>query len=173
MRTDRIARLVVAVATAGFLVAGDIVFPPQALWPVLRLFLLVAALSGAAWLAARRRDALVALRRLPLVWFMVFASLGLAAALASAHPRSAFRYAAGYVAVAVLAAVVATEFPRPLLLRGLLATLLVKVCASLAVAGLPEAWRFGERFQGLLGNPNPMGAVAGLTFLLAMVNGWY
>jgi O-antigen ligase len=89
------------------------------------------------------------------------------------RPLASLRYAAGLVAVEVMAVAVAEAFTTRALVAGLLATVGSKIVLSLAFAGSPDAWWSGTRFMGALGSPNPMGAAAGLGYLLIVLHGWY
>ncbi len=84
---------------------------------------------------------------------------------------SAFRYALGYVALVVIAAVLASVFSVRGLLVGLLGTLLVKVVCSLALGWVPRGGT-AERLGGVFGNPNPLGVIAGLGYLLIVLEFW-
>jgi hypothetical protein len=75
--------------------------------------------------------------------------------------------------VEVIVAMVAFAFTPQLVLRGLLGALAFKVVGSLPLIALTSSWFLGDRFQGLAQNPNPMGADAGLAFLLIVLYGWY
>src|ERR1035437_3499866 len=66
---------------------------------------------------------------------------------------------------------VAFVFTPQLALRGLLGALAFKVIGSLPMMALASSWFLGDRFQGLAGNPNPMGAGAGLAYLLIVCGG--
>jgi O-antigen ligase len=173
MRVERYARWLLGLATVAFLVAGDVQAAPAAFWAAARLAFLGAALVAALPLALRHRRSLAALFRAPLLFFSLFALLDLVAAAAAAHPAAALRYAVGYLVIEVLAVVIACAFREQLIVSGILAALAIKVVASVALAWTPEAWWMGERFRGLLGNPNPMAATAGLTYLVTMLSGWY
>ncbi len=89
------------------------------------------------------------------------------------RPLASLRYAAGLVAVEITAVAVAETFTARRLAVGLLITLGTKIAMSLAVAWSPDAWWSATRFMGALGNPNPMGAAAGLGYLLIVLHGWY
>jgi O-antigen ligase len=156
-----------------FLVAGDVWFPPASAWQLARLPVLACALVSAAIVVAREPGILGALARPPLLFFSIFAAIDLVASAVGVRPLASLRYAGGYVAIAMLAAAVAARFDERSLVNGLFATLLAKVALSLAFAGSPDAWWWRIRFQGVLGSPNPMGAAAGLAYLLIALHGWY
>jgi O-antigen ligase len=167
-------RLALGGALLLFLVVGDTWFPPGSPWPTLRLPILVVAALTSLRLVARRPELLRALARPPMVFFLAFAVLDLAAAFLADAPRVALRYGVGYLVVAGVAVATAGVFSERTLVRGLMATVLLKVAVSLAVAAWPFAWWWpGPRFQGALGSPNPMGAAAGLAYVLLMLHGWY
>jgi O-antigen ligase len=168
------SRVALGVSLLLFLVVGDAWFPPSSPWRALRLPILAVAALCALQLAARQRALLAPLVRPPMLFFLAFAVLDLAAVFPAAAPRVALRYAVGYVAVAGVAVVTAGVFSERALVRGLLASVLLKVAVSIAVAAFPFAWWWpGPRFQGALGSPNPMGAAAGLAYLLLMLHGWH
>jgi O-antigen ligase len=170
---DRAVRLALGSALLAFLVVGDLWLRPGSPWHVLRLPLLGLAAAAAAVVIIRRPPVLGTVLRFPLVFFSVFAVLDLVASLAADRPLPALRYAAGYVAIEIVAVAAASMFAERTLVVGLLASLVVKTGLSLAVAASPFAWWVQTRFMGLLGNPNPMGAAAGLTYLLIVLHGWY
>ena len=167
------ARTLLGVSVAAFLVAGDIDLAPVWPWRAARLVLLGLALIATALVVARRPRMLEALVRFPLVFFTLFAGLDLLASAVAERPLASLRYAAGLVAVEVMAVAVAEAFTTRALVAGLLATVGSKIVLSLAFAGSPDAWWSGTRFMGALGSPNPMGAAAGLGYLLIVLHGWY
>ena len=167
------ARTLLGVSVAAFLVAGDIDLAPVWPWRAARLVLLGLALIATALVVARRPRMLEALVRFPLVFFTLFAGLDLLASAVAERPLASLRYAAGLVAVEVMAVAVAEAFTTRALVAGLLATVGSKIVLSLAFAGSPDAWWSGTRFMGALGSPNPMGAAAGLGYLLIVLYGWY
>ena len=167
------ARTLLGVSVAAFLVAGDIDLAPVWPWRAARLVLLGLALIATALVVARRPRMLEALVRSPLVFFTLFAGLDLLASAVAERPLASLRYAAGLVAVEVMAVAVAEAFTTRALVAGLLATVGSKIVLSLAFAGSPDAWWSGTRFMGALGSPNPMGAAAGLGYLLIVLHGWY
>jgi O-antigen ligase len=169
--SGRLARALLGFSTAAFLVVGDIDLAPA--WRTARLALLALALVASALVVARRPRALETLIRLPLVFFTAFAALDLVASAIAERPLPSLRYAVGLVAVEVLAVALAETFATTALVAGLLATVGAKIVFSLALAGSPAAWWAGTRFMGALGSPNPMGAAAGLCYLLIMLHGWY
>jgi O-antigen ligase len=169
----RAARTMLGASLAVFLVVADVDLAPAWPWRGARLTLLGLALAGAAVVVARRPRALVALVRFPLVFFSAFVILDLVASVAAERPLAALRYAAGLAAVEVMAVAVAEAFTARQLVTGLLATLAAKIVLSLALFWSPQAWWFGIRFMGALGSPNPMGAAAGLAYLLIVLYGWY
>jgi O-antigen ligase len=157
-----------------FLVVGDAWFPTGSPWHRLRLPALGAVVLTAGLLAVRRPAPLRLLVRPPMVFFVAFSIVALAVAPLADGPRSALRYALGYLVMAAVCGIAAGVFAPRTLARGALASLLVKVGMSLAIAALPIAWwEPGPRFRGMLGNPNPMGTTAGLAYLLLMLHGWY
>jgi O-antigen ligase len=168
-----VVRSALAACVLLFLVGGDIWFPPGSSWPLVRVPLLAAAAAASLALVSLRPSLLRALVRPPTVFFVAFAAVDVVASAAAEHPYSCLRYAVGYVVVALVATSLAGVFSERWLLRGLLATVTVKVAVSLAFLSQPFAWWLGRRFQGVLGSPNPMGAAAGLAYLLLMVHGWY
>jgi O-antigen ligase len=91
----------------------------------------------------------------------------------AARPLASLRYATGLFAVEVMAVALAEAFAARWLVTGLLATVGTKIIVSLAVAWSPDAWGSAARFMGALGNPNPMGATAGIGYLLIVLCGWY
>ena len=167
------ARTLLGVSVAAFLVAGDIDLAPVWPWRAARLVLLGLALIATALVVARRPRMLEALVRFPLVFFTLFAGLDLLASAVAERPLASLRYAAGLVAVEVMAVAVAEVLATRVLVAGLLATVGTKIVLSLAFAGSPDAWWSGTRFMGALGSPNPMGAAAGLGYLLIVLHGWY
>jgi O-antigen ligase len=173
MTTRGFAHTLLGLSAAAFLVVGDIDLAPAWPWRAARLTLLGFALIAAALVVARRPRMLVALVRFPLVFFTAFAVLDLIASVVAERPLASLRYAAGLVAVEVMAVAVAETFTVRRLVVGLLATVGMKVVLSLALAGSPEAWWSATRFMGALGSPNPMGAAAGLAYLLIVLHGWY
>jgi O-antigen ligase len=173
MTTRGFARTLLGLSAAAFLVVGDIDLPPAWPWRAARLTLLGFALVSAALLVARRRRMLGALVRFPLVFFTAFAVLDLIASLVALRPLASLRYAAGLVAVEVMAVALAETFAAGWLVVGLLATVGTKIVLSLAVAWSPDAWWSATRFMGALGSPNPMGAAAGIGYLLIVLHGWY
>jgi O-antigen ligase len=167
-------RSVLGVSLLLFLVVGDLWFPPGSRLHLIRLPILAVAALAACGLLVKRPTLVLPVARAPMVFFLAFAILAVAAAFAADAPRVALRYAAGYLVLSVVAVVAAGLFPERTLVRGLLATLLLKVAISFAVVGLPFAWHVpGPRFKGMLGSPNPMGAAAGLAYLLLVLDGWY
>lgn len=138
-----------------------------------RVLLLVLAFASAVVVVGREPRALASLVRFPLVCFTAFALLDLVASAVSDRPLVALRYGAGYLAIEILAVGAATAFTPRALAAGLLATLAVKLGASLAFVGSDSAWYLGARFMGVVGSPNPMGAAAGLALLLIALDGWY
>jgi O-antigen ligase len=156
-----------------FLVAGDVWFPTGSAWRFARLPVLALALASGAFVLLRHPSALRALGRAPIVFFSVFAAIDLVASVAGEHPLSSLRYAAGYLAVAGLAVALAGRFSDRALVNGLLASLVAKLAFSLSLATSSYAWWWNSRFQGILGNPNPMGAAAGMAYLLIVLHGWY
>jgi O-antigen ligase len=170
---DRAARTLMGVTVLAFLVAGDLSFSSGSSWHLVRLSLLGLAVAAAAIVVVRRPGLLGALRRFPLVFFTAFAALDLIASLLAEHPLPATRYAAGYVAVELLAVAIAVAFTDRTLAFGLLATLVVKIGSSLALVTSSQTWWLDTRFMGVLGSPNPMGAAAGLAYLLIVLYGWY
>ena len=109
-----------------------------------------------------------------MVCFLAFSVAALAVAPVADAPRSALRFAVGYLVMAAVAVIAGGVFAPRTLVRGALASLLIKVGISLAIAAFPIAWwEPGPRFRGMLGNPNPMGTTAGLAFLLLVLHGWY
>jgi O-antigen ligase len=173
MSVDRAARIVLGSATLAFLVAGDIQFYPYGAWPVVRLALVGVALAATAVIVVRRPRSLRPLVAFPLAWFTVFAAFDLVAAGAVARSAGAMRYALGYLAVEAIAVVVAVEFSERWIARGVLGTVVAKVAVSLALVWVPVVWWSGERFRGVLGNPNPMAAAGALAYLLIVLYGWY
>jgi O-antigen ligase len=173
MTTRGFARTVLGLSAAAFLVVGDIDLAPEWPWRAARLTLLILALVSAVLVVAGRPRMLGALVRFPLVFFTAFAVLDLIASIVAERPLASLRYAAGLVAVEVMAVAVAETFTVGRLVVGLLATVGMKVVLSLAVAWSPDAWWSATRFMGALGNPNPMGAAAGLGYLLIVLHGWY
>ena len=173
MNGERSARALLGFCTVAFLVVGDLWFPPGSPWHHLRLPLLGAAIAAALAVTARRPQILRTLGRFPLVFFSVFAGLDLVASMLAERPLPSLRYAAGYVAVEILAVAIAAVFSERAIVRGLLFAVGVKLVASLAFAPSPIAWWTHTRFMGLLGSPNPMGAAAGLAYLLIVLHGWY
>jgi len=173
MTSRRFAPALLGVSVAAFLVAGDIDLAPVWPWRAARLVLLGLALIATALVVARRPRMLEALVRFPLVFFTLFAGLDLLASAVAERPLASLRYAAGLVAVEVMAVAVAEAFTTRALVAGLLATVGSKIVLSLAFAGSPDAWWSGTRFMGALGSPNPMGAAAGLGYLLIVLHGWY
>ncbi len=157
-----------------FLVVGDLWFPAGSWLNLLRLPILGVCILGALAIAVKEPGLLGRLLRPPMVFFAVFAALGLVAVFTADVPRVALRYSAGYVLVAVLAVVAAGLFTERTLLRGVLAATMVKVALSIVIMAVPFAWWSpGPRFRGLLGNPNPMGAAAGFAYLLLVVHAWH
>ena len=173
MTTTATARTLVGASLAAFLVVGDVDLVPAWPWRAARLTLLALALAAAAVVVARRPRALVALTRFPLVFFSVFAVLDLVASIAAERPLTALRYAAGLAAVEVMAVAVAEAFTARQLVAGVLAAVGAKIVLSLALFWSPQAWWSATRFMGALGSPNPMGATAGLAYLLIVLYGWY
>jgi O-antigen ligase len=173
MRLDAAARTVLGAAVLAFLVVGDVGIEPAWPWHLARLAALGLALAAAAVNLAARPAMLGALARRPLAFFTVFAGLDLVASACAAHPLPALRYATGFVAVEILAVATAAAFTQQALLVGLLATLVAKLGLSIALSALPLAWWFDTRFVGVYGNPNPLGAAAGLAYLLIVLHGWY
>jgi O-antigen ligase len=152
---------------------GDVTLAPEWPWRAARLALLGLALISAALVVARRPRVLGALVRFPLVFFTAFAVLDLVASGIAQHPIASLRYAAGLIALEVVAVALADTFAVGPLFVGLLATVGAKIVLSLALAGTPDAWWSATRFMGALGSPNPMGAAAGLGYLLIVLRGWY
>jgi len=173
MTTRGFARTLLGLSVAAFLVVGDLDLTPAWPWRAARLTLLGLALLAAALVVARRPRMLEALLRFPLVFFTAFAVLDLIASVVSARPVASLRYAGGLIAVEVMAVAVAETFTVRRLVVGLLATVGAKIVLSLAVASSPDAWWSATRFMGALGSPNPMGAAAGLGYLLIVLHGWY
>jgi O-antigen ligase len=173
MTTRGFARTLLGLSAAAFLVVGDIDLAPAWPWRAARLTLLALALVAAALVVARRPRMLEALVGFPLVFFTAFAVLDLFASMAAVRPLASLRYAAGLVAVEVMAVAVAESFTVRRLVVGLLVTAGTKIVLSLAVAWSPDAWWSATRFMGALGSPNPMGAAAGLGYLLIVLHGWY
>ena len=167
------APALLGLSVAAFLVVGDIDLAPAWPWRAARLALLGLALIAAALVVARRPRMLEALVRSPLVFFTLFAVLDLVASAVAERPLASLRYAVGLFAVEVMAVAVAETFTARVLVAGLLATVGSKIVLSLALAGSPDAWWSGTRFMGALGSPNPMGAAAGLAYLLIVLHGWY
>jgi len=167
------ARAALGVSVLLFLVVGDVWFPRGSPWLALRVPLLAAGAAASLVLVALRPSLLRPLARPPLIFFVAFAALDLLAGAMAEHPLLSLRYAFGYFVVVLTAAVVGGVFSDRVLMRGLTATLVVKIALSLAFVSQPWAWWFGRRLQGGLGSPNPMGATAGLAYLLLLVQGWY
>jgi O-antigen ligase len=167
------ARTLLGLSMAAFLVVGDIDLAPAWPWRAARLALLGLALIAAAVVIARRQRMLGALVRFPLVFFTAFAVLDLIASAVAERPLPSLRYAVGLIAVEVMAVAVAETFAVAVLVAGLLATVGTKIVLSLALAWSPDAWWSSTRFMGALGSPNPMGAAAGLAYLLMVLHGWY
>ena len=173
MTSRDFVRTLLGLSVAAFLVVGDIDLAPVWPWRAARLTLLGLALVASALVLARRRRLLEMLVRFPLVFFTAFAVLDLIASVVAERPLPSLRYAVGLLAVEVMAIAVAETFTVAVLVAGLLATVGTKVGLSLAFAGSPDAWWSGTRFMGALGSPNPMGAAAGLGYLLIVLHGWY
>jgi len=173
MTTRGFARTLLGLSVAAFLVVGDVDLTPAWPWRAARLTLLGLALLAAALVVARRPRMLEALVRFPLVLFTAFAVLDLVASVVAERPVASLRYAAGLIAVEVMAVAVAETFTVRRLVVGLLSTVGAKIVLSLAVASSPDAWWSATRFMGALGSPNPMGAAAGLGYLLIVLHGWY
>jgi O-antigen ligase len=170
---DRTARGLLGATLLAFLVVGDVELVPAWPWHAARLALLGLAVAAAAGVVARQPRLLGALARPPLVFFSVFAVLTLVASACADRPLPAVRYAVGFVVVETLAVATAAAFAGRTLLIGLFFTLAVKIALSLAVVASPLAWWSESRFMGALGSPNPMGAAAGLAYLLIVLCGWY
>jgi O-antigen ligase len=173
MTTRGFARTLLGLSVGAFLVVGDINLAPAWPWRAARLTLLALALLSAALVVARRPRMLEALVRFPLVFFTAFAVLDLVASVVAERPLASLRYAVGLIAVEAMAVAVAETFTAGLLVVGLLATVGTRIALSLALAWSPAAWWPVIRFQGALGSPNPMGAAAGLAYLLIVLHGWY
>ncbi len=173
MSIERAARTLLGVTVLAFLVAGDLSFLAGPSWHLVRLPLLGLAMAAAAIVVFRRPGLLRTLRRFPLVFFTAFAVLDLVASLLAEHPLPALRYAVGYVAVEILAVAIAAVFTERMLVLGLLASVVIKIGWSLALVTSSQTWWSHTRFMGVLGSPNPMGAAAGLAYLLIMLYGWY
>jgi O-antigen ligase len=167
---DRAARLLLGAALIGF-IALDVRLGDATIERVVRLGFLGLAFLPAVYLACRHPHTLRALWRPPLVFFSVFVALLLAATPTAIAPASSLRYATGYLGVEVIVAMAAFLFTPQSVLRGLLGALAFKVIGSLPMMALASSWFLGDRFQGLAGNPNPMGAVAGLAYLLIVFGG--
>jgi O-antigen ligase len=163
---------VLGIATFAFLIVGDVESGPVTVWHASRLICLGAVALAALLLATRRGAARRGLRQPPLLFFTIFAVVMLVECPFGLAPASALRYALGYVALVVVAAVLASVFSVRGLLVGLLGTLLVKVVCALALGWMPLGWWHGERLGGVSGNPNPLGVIAGLGYLLIVLEFW-
>lgn len=172
-RSFSVARITLAVTTLGFLVVGDIHLAPVAFWARFRLALLIPALLAAGWLILTRQVDWRTILRAPLVFFTLFCAVGVVSALAADTPLAALRYACGYIAIELMAVAIASTFSERVILRGLLATLLAKVVISVSLVYIPWAWWEAERLKGIYGSANPMGATAGLAYLLLVLHAWH
>ena len=121
-----------------FLVVGDAWFPTGSPWHRLRLPALGAMVLTAGLLAIRRPSPLRLLVRPPMVCFLAFSVAALAVAPVADAPRSALRFAVGYLVIAAVAVIAGGVFAPRTLVRGALASLLMKVGISLAIAGVSD-----------------------------------
>lgn len=116
---------------------------------------------------------LKACSRAPLAYFCVFIFLGLVTAFFSENVSLSLTYALGYAAVVVFALVLVTVFSLRTLIAIFQFALALNILLSFLahLLGLQDGYLYDQawniqRFGGLYGQPNPMGAASALYILI-------
>jgi len=134
--------------------------------PLRRVLMALLVLAALPIVLVRINDAWRAATQPPLLFFTIFVAFACGATMATdLWMFQSLQYTAGYALLEVAAIAVALSFPIERFVNWLVLSVTVRLTLSVALWVISPA--SADRFTGVYGNANPLGAAAGLGLLLA------